>query len=284
MLTRRSALLAALAACLSRPAFSADALEAGLVEIERETGGRLGVFALDTGTGQRILAHREDERFAMCSTFKALLAGAILAKVDSGALKLDQRVTYTKADLLSYAPVAEAHVGKGSLTIRELCAAAVEVSDNTAANLLMPFVDGPAGLTRWLRAIGDDTTRLDRNEPELNTNIAGDERDTTTPRAMSMTFDRLLIRNVLSEHSRDELAKWLEAATPGRKRIRAGLPPGCRVGDKTGTGPNGAVNDVAIAWPPDRAPIVVAVYMSESKRPVAELETFHARIGSMLAQ
>ncbi len=283
MFTRREALLSALCACLSRPAFAGNAIEAGLSELEHEAGGRVGVYAHDTGSGEALFSHRADERFAMCSTFKAPLAAAILAKVDAGALQLDQRVPYTQADLLSYAPVARERVAEGALPIRDLCAAAVEVSDNTAANLLLPLLDGPAGFTRWLRSTGDRVTRLDRNEPELNSNLAGDERDTTTPHAMAVTFDRLLTQDVLSEGSRREFATWLENATPGRKRIRAGLPSSWRAGDKTGTGPNGAVNDVAIVWPPNRAPIVLAIYMTGSSRPSAELEPYHARIGALLS-
>ena len=283
MFTRREALLSALCACLSRPAFAGNAIEAGLSELEHEAGGRVGVYAHDTGSGEALFSHRADERFAMCSTFKAPLAAAILAKVDAGALQLDQRVPYTQADLLSYAPVARERVAEGALPIRDLCAAAVEVSDNTAANLLLPLLDGPAGFTRWLRSTGDRVTRLDRNEPELNSNLAGDERDTTTPRAMAVTFDRLLTQDVLSEASRREFATWLEKATPGRKRIRAGLPSSWRAGDKTGTGPNGAVNDVAIVYPPNRAPIVLAIYMTGSSRPSAQLEPYHARIGALLS-
>ena len=283
MFTRREALLSALCACLSRPAFAGNAIEAGLSELEHEAGGRVGVYAHDTGSGEALFSHRADERFAMCSTFKAPLAAAILAKVDAGALQLDQRVPYTQADLLSYAPVARERVAEGALPIRDLCAAAVEVSDNTAANLLLPLLDGPAGFTRWLRSTGDRVTRLDRNEPELNSNLAGDERDTTTPHAMAVTFDRLLTQDVLSEGSRREFATWLENATPGRKRIRAGLPSSWRAGDKTGTGPNGAVNDVAIVYPPNRAPIVLAIYMTGSSRPSAQLEPYHARIGALLS-
>ena len=283
MFTRREALLSALCACLSRPAFAGNAIEAGLSELEHEAGGRVGVYAHDTGSGEALFSHRADERFAMCSTFKAPLAAAILAKVDAGALQLDQRVPYTQADLLSYAPVARERVAEGALPIRDLCAAAVEVSDNTAANLLLPLLDGPAGFTRWLRSTGDRVTRLDRNEPELNSNLAGDERDTTTPHAMAVTFDRLLTQDVLSEGSRREFATWLENATPGRKRIRAGLPSSWRAGDKTGTGPNGAVNDVAIVYPPNRAPIVLAIYMTGSSRPSAQLEPYHARIGPLLS-
>jgi beta-lactamase class A len=281
-ISRRAALISALCAAAVRPAFSASALEAGLMVLQRSSGGRLGVYALDTGSKRPLIRINEHERFAMCSTFKLPLAAAILAKVDAKTLQLDQRVPYTQADLLSYAPVATARLAEGSMAVHDLCAAAVEVSDNTAANLLLSLVDGPHGLTQWLRSIGDDITRLDRTEPELNTNIAGDERDTTTPHAMAETFHRLLTETVLTAESRELLAQWLEAATPGRKRIRAGLPQSWRVGDKTGTGANGAVNDVAIAWPQDRAPIVVAVYMSESQRPTAELESFHARVGALL--
>lgn len=162
------------------------------------------------------------------------------------------------------------------MTVEELCAAAVELSDNPAANLLLAQIGGPAGLTRYLRSIGDEVTRLDRNELALNSNLRGDPRDTTTPYAMAHSVAGLVTGDVLSAAAREKLQSWLRASPTGARRIRAGIPRSWTAGDKTGTGANGAVNDVAVLWPPGRAPIVVAVYMSESSRPVAELEPLHA--------
>ena len=282
-ISRRAALISALCAATVRPALSASAIEAGLKVMERSSGGRLGVYVFDTGSKRALLELNENERFAMCSTFKLLLAGSILKKVDEGALQLKQTISFTRQDLLAYAPVTSANVDAGSMTLHDLCAAMVEVSDNTAANLLLPLVEGPQGLTRWLRSIGDEVTRLDRNEPELNSNLPDDPRDTTTPRAMSETTARLLTSNLLQESSRQLLSEWLVNASTGRRRLRAGLPQAWRAGDKTGTGARGSVNDVAVAWPSDRAPIVVAVYLSDSEHPTPALEAIHARVGALLA-
>jgi beta-lactamase class A len=235
-----------------------------LMALEARSGRRLGVAALDTGTGRRV-AHRAGERFAMCSTFKLALAGAVLASVDAGKESLDRRVAYSSADLLSYAPVTREHAKEGSMTVGALCASAVEVSDNTAANLLLRTLGGPVGFTRFLRALGDEVTRLDRDEPTLNTNEPGDVRDTTTPDAMLATMKALLLGDALSPASRRLLQGWLVASTTGAARLRAGVPPSWRVGDKTGTGANGATNDLAILWPPGRAPILIAAYSTGAK-------------------
>jgi len=289
---RRSLLLTALAC--AAPAWAAGApapradseakAAAGLAEIESDSGGRMGLHAVDTASG-RSLSHRGAERFAMASTFKLLLAAAVLHREDQapGAV-LDQRLSLHQADLIAYSPVASQHLQAGFITVREACAAAVELSDNGAANLLLKQVGGPAGLTGFLRKrCGDGITRLDRTEPTLNTNLPGDLRDTTTPQAMAHTTARLVEGNVLSGASRAQLRSWLEACSTGQARLRAGLPGDWRVGDKTGTGANGAANDVAVGWPPGRAPIVLAVYLSGSSRPPAVLDTTHARAAAVVA-
>jgi beta-lactamase class A len=219
----------------------------------------------------------------MCSTFKWTLAAAVLASVDRGQLRLAQPIAYGEADLLAYAPVTAARVTEGRMTIEELARAAVVVSDNTAANLLLAQIGGPPGLTRFFRDVGDDVTRLDRNEPTLNTNAPGDPRDTTTPRAMALALRTVLTGDVLSPASRDRLTRWLVECETGLARLRAGLPTGWRVGDKTGTGANGACNDVAIAWPPAGGTWLIAAYMSESAAQPAELNAAHAEIGRLVA-
>ncbi len=198
----------------------------------------------------------------MCSTFKWILAAAVLRRSESGQRPLDQRVLYSKSDLLSYAPVTTARLA-GGMTVAELCEAAVTVSDNTAANLLLPGVGGPDGLTQFVREEGDRRTRLDRNEPSLNENAPGDPRDTTTPEAMAGLLQRLVLGDALKQASREALASWMVKASTGLDKLRAGLPSDWRVGDKTGSGANGAFNDVAVAWPPGRKPIVIACYTSE---------------------
>ena len=251
-------------------------------EIEARLGGRLGIAALDTGSGRR-LSFRGDERFAMCSTFKWLLVAGVLSRVDEGQLSLHQRVPYSAADLLEYAPFARDHLTEGSLPVADLCGAAIEVSDNTAANLLLSLIGGPPGLTDYLRRLGDAVTRLDRTEPSLNENIQDDERDTTTPDAMIATMTRILGGDALSPGARARLINWMKNCRTGSRRLRAGLPPDWIAGDKTGTGRNGAANDNAILWPPGRAPIMVAAYLSGSASSAGELDAAHAKLGSIIA-
>src|SRR5947199_2407456 len=196
----------------------------------------------------------------MCSTFKFLAAAAVLNRVDEGKENLARFIRYSSKDLLEYAPVTKAHVKDGGMTLAALCAAAIEQSDNTAGNLLLDVIGGPPGLTNFARSIGDQITGLDRKEPELNSAIPGDERDTTTPAAMCADLQRLLLGNVLSESSRHQLEDWLRQNETGSLMIRAGVPKTWSVGDKTGRCGNGATNDLAIIRPPGRAPIIVAIY------------------------
>ena len=233
--------------------------EARIAAIEQRTGGRIGVAALDTGSGKR-LDYRSEERFPMCSTFKFVAAAAVLKRVDEGQEKLDRVVSYGAKDILEYAPVTKAHLKDGGMKLGALCAAAIEQSDNTAGNLLLDAIGGPPGLTNFVSGIGDHMTRLDRKEPELNSAIPGDERDTTTPAAMCADMQQLLLGRVLSESSRHQLEGWLRQNETGALMVRAGVPKTWTVGDKTGRGANGATNDVAIICPPDRAPILVAIY------------------------
>jgi beta-lactamase class A len=251
--------------------------------IEASVGGRVGVFAIETGT-ERHVGRREDERFAMCSTFKWALVAAVLARIDHGQLSLDERVSYGLSDLLEYAPTTSEHVAEGAMSIEALAEAAITNSDNTAANLLLAKVDGPHGLTQFLRQLGDPVTRLDRNEPALNANVRGDVRDTTTPRAMAGLMRAVLCGDALSPASRDRLVGWLKACKTGLERVRAGAPVSWVVGDKTGTGLQGAVNDVAILFPPQRAPILLAAYMSDGDSPMSSLNAAHAEIGRVIAK
>jgi beta-lactamase class A len=251
--------------------------------IEASVGGRVGVFALDTGSGNH-LAHRENERFAMCSTFKWALVAAVLARVDRREVSLEERVRYGRSDLLEYAPTTRDQVSDGAMTVEALAKAAITKSDNTAANLLLMKVDGPPGLTQFFRRLGDPVTRLDRNEPTLNTNIRGDVRDTTSPHAMVSLMRSVLCGDVLSLGGRDRLIGWLCACETGHERLRAGLPPEWTVGDKTGTGLGGAVDDIAIVVPPRRAPILIASYLSDSVSSLASLSAAHREIGRIVAK
>jgi beta-lactamase class A len=266
------------------PAPAAGALQKAndrLAMVEERHGGRLGVLALDTGAGAAI-AHRPDERLAMCSTFKFLAAAAILKHVDDGKERLDRRIPYAEQDLDSYAPITKARVGEGSMPLADLCAAAVVWSDNTAGNLLLAALGGPEDITSYARSLGDTVTRLDRTEPTLNTAIPGDERDTTSARAMLTDMRAILLGNELTPASRRQLETWLIDAKTGAARIRAGLPSNWRAGDKTGSGANATTNTIGILWPPGGAPILVAVYYTQSNASADARNAVHAEIGRII--
>jgi beta-lactamase class A len=251
--------------------------------IEKGIGGRLGVAALDSGTGRR-LAYRADELFAMCSTFKFLLAACILSRVDAGSEQIMRSISYTRKDLLEYAPVTRAHVQEGAMTVGELCGAAIGVSDNTAANLLLAQVGGPIVLTRFIRSLGNQVTRLDRTEPELNSALPDDPRDTTSPAAMLGSMEKLLVGNALSAASQAQLTAWLEQSTTGKKLLRAGFPADWRAGDKTGTGERGAMGDIGIFWPPRKKPILVAAYLMGGSASAEQREQAIAAVGRVVGQ
>ncbi len=293
--TRRRLLIAgsgviALAAVLASRAGQATTTGSrSLEELERSTGGRLGVAALDTGSGQTI-SHRDDERFGFCSTFKLLLAAIVLREAEQGRLKLDAHVQYSAADMVPYAPVTEQHLARGYMTIGALAEAAQVTSDNVAANLLLGIVGGAAGFTAMIRAAGDETTRLDRLEPALNFVPPGELQDTTTPMAMSRTVARFLATDYLSEASRATLIDWMVATRTGMQRLRAGFPADWRAGDKTGTGMADGMankyNDVAIAFPSGRAPVVVSAFYDSPMRSTsirAEDEAVLAEVGRIVA-
>ena len=261
----------------NKPAQAQSALKA----IEAATGGRLGVAARDTGRTLRI-AYNADRLFPLCSTFKFLAVAMMLKRVDDKADSLDRKVGYGEADLLEYAPVARQHVGEGTMTVSALCAAAIEYSDNTAANLLLREMDGPPALTHFARSLNDIVTRLDRNEPTLNEAKPGDERDTTSPDAMLANMERILLGDELKPDSRAQLERWLAGNTTGAKRLRAGLPPDWQIGDKTGSG-NAISNDIAIIRPPGREPILATVYLTATKVDGAGRDKAIADVGRLIA-
>ncbi|RDK02809.1 class A beta-lactamase [Paraburkholderia lacunae] len=265
---------------------NADRIRQQLAQIEAETGGRLGVAILDTASGLHA-GLRMDERFPMCSTFKLLAAAAMLARTDRGQEDLQRRILFSKADLLPNSPVTGEHTrertGGAGMSVADLCNAAITRSDNTAANLLLASFGGPAGLTAFARSVGDSVTRLDRIEPTLNEAIPGDPRDTTTPNAMLGNLRELLLGERLSASSREQLKAWLVANQTGDERIRAKLPKDWRVGDKTGTGDRGTANDVAILWPPGRAPILVSVYLTETSGNAKRNNAAIAKVGALVS-
>ncbi|WP_432187214.1 class A beta-lactamase [Streptomyces sp. Tue6028] len=226
--------------------------------LEREFDARLGVFAVDTGSGT-IVAHRADERFAYASTYKALAAAAVLGQ--NRLEDLERIVHYAKADLVDHSPVTEQHVDTG-MSLRALCDAAVRYSDNTAGNLLFDELNGPKGFQTALAALGDDTTRADRYEPALNEATPGDRRDTSTPRALAADLREFGLGGTLDTDKRAVLIDWLKRNTTGDDLIRAGVPDTWQVGDKTGSADYGTRNDIAIAWPPQAAPVVIVILSS----------------------
>jgi beta-lactamase class A len=284
VISRRTMLTASLAAApsvLSLRGAADDAefaLLRDLAALERRHGGRLGIAILDS---TRSIGQRDDERFALCSTFKFLAAAFVLARVDRQEESLSRRVVYSKSDLVTYSPTTEKHVESG-LTIGEICEAAMVLSDNTAGNLLLDSFGGPVGLTSYARSLGDTVTRLDRRETELNEATPGDPRDTTTPLDMLDLMRKIVLGNALSGSSREQLIAWLVANKTGDKRLRAGVPKGWRVGDKTGSGSNNATNDIAVIWPPDRAPMLVTAYYAEARATDDERNTVLAEVGRLV--
>lgn len=282
--------LAAWAANAKEAKKSKDSGQGSVVErlarLEAGVSGRLGVDILDSANGRR-WGYRADERFPMCSTFKLLASAAILKRVDSGAEQLERRIVYGKEALVPYSPTTGKHVGGDGLSLAQLCEAAMTLSDNTAANLILDALGGLAPFNAFIQSLGDRVTRLDRNEPELNTSVPGDPRDTTTPTAMSDNLHKLLLGDSLSTSSRRQLSAWLIANKTGDKRVRAGLPGDWKVGDKTGSGDYGTTNTVAVIWPRDRSagqPLLASVYLTETRADEAQRNAVLAGVGKILAQ
>jgi beta-lactamase class A len=261
---------------------SSAAFETRMMAIEQASGGRLGVAILDTAAREQV-GHRAHERFPMCSTFKVLAVGAVLARIDQVKEQLDRIVRFTKKEIVPYSPATEKRIGIEGMTIRELCAAAMTLSDNTAANLLLASIGGPSAVTAFARTLGDDITRLDRIEPDLNEAFPGDPRDTSTPIAMLSNLRALTVGNALSAASRDQLTDWLLQNQTGDKRLRAGLPVEWKVGDKTGSGERGTTNDLAIVWPPQHDPVFVSVYLTGATGDGDQRNSTIAAVGSEVA-
>lgn len=292
LLSRRQSLAGSLLALpvlagLSTVGRTADdnAGEAQLAALDSKHPGRICVSILDMASGKRI-EHRAGERILMCSTFKALAAALVLARVDKGEEKLDRRIRYAKSDLVDGSPATKEHAGETGMTIAELCAAAVTLSDNTAGNLLLASFGGPEAITTFCRSMGDEITRLDRTEPTLNYHdTPDDQRDTTTASAMLENLRRLLFTDALTAASRSQLAAWLITNKTGDVRLRAGLPKDWLVGDKTGTNGDkaGNANDIAVLWPANRAPILVTAYCEIPEIAAGERNAIIAEIGRIAA-
>ncbi|MDO9436638.1 class A beta-lactamase [Hydrogenophaga sp.] len=258
-------------------------LQDSLRELEKQAKGRLGVHIIDTANG-REHSWRADERFLMLSSFKLLASALVLDRADRGEDSLQRRIRYRKEDLVEWSPVTERHVGGEGLSLAQLCEATITTSDNTAANLILASYGGPPALTAFARRLGDRETRLDRTEPELNRRAAnGEPLDTTTPRAMANTLRVLLVEDALKPASRERLTQWLLGNTTGGKRLRAGVPAGWKIGEKTGTAGDDA-NDIGIAFPAKRKPIIVTAYLAESVTDAATREAALAGVGRLLGK
>jgi beta-lactamase class A len=241
---------------------------ASIAALEQKHGRLLGVWAKNTRTG-RTIEHRAEERFPMLSTFKTLLAAQVLR--DLPARTLQQRLTWDASDIVPNSPITSLTTRNG-LTVAQLCEATVTRSDNTAANVLMRLVGGPAGVTAFARSLGDDVSRLDRWEPDLNSAIPGDVRDTTTPRAIARSYTKLLLGNALARADREQLTTWMLANQSTVTRFGAGVPASWRLADKTGGGDYATRNDVGVTWTPDGAPIVIAALTRSDDSAAAPLD------------
>ncbi|HEY9137535.1 MAG TPA: class A beta-lactamase [Terriglobus sp.] len=245
--------------------------------LEKASGGRIGVYALDTGTGKSA-GHREDQRFPMCSTFKFLLAAAVLKRVDDGKESLDRALPIPNKPLIGHSPLTEPHAG-ATMSVSALCNAILNQSDNTAANILLEAIGGPPAITAFARSIGDNLTRLDRTETDLNSSIDGDPRDTTTPVAMAKNLQRILLGNTLKSASRRQITEWMENSLSGLERLRKDIPEGWRAADKTGSNGEHTTNDIAVLWPIHHAPVIVTCYITQCPGPETKRGTMIAEIG-----
>lgn len=281
--TRQAVLMFVLAIGLVAPAkaMDTDHLAHIALQEEQKLNARLGMAVIDTGSGET-WSYRGAERFPLNSTHKAFLCAAILAKADKAELRMEQPVAIDPAKLVSYSPVTEKVPSGGQLTLRQLCAAAVSISDNSAANLLAQVIGGPPAYTAFMRSVGDNVSRLDRPEPDLNTALPGDPRDTTTPLAAASSLRNILFGDVLSARARAELTQWMREDQVADALLRSGLPQGWAIADKTGAGANGARSIVAAIWPPQQPPVVVTIYITETSASMPEADAAIARIGAAL--
>lgn len=288
LFTRRVALIAPIIVLAEVPGSQAQTngnrkrIEARLRELEARSGGRLGVAVLNTDTGE-LIGNRLDERFAMCSTFKALAVAFTLARVDRGEEQLGRRILFTERDLVIPFKATKPHLADG-MTIEQLCEAATVVSDSTAANLLLASFGGPAALTAYLRSLGDPVTRLDKVELDLNVVKAGETHDTTSPRAMANTLRRVILGDALSSSSRERLTNWMIASKDAAaRRLRVGLPEGWHIANKPGTWEGISTNDIAVMFPPGRDPIVVTAYLGEAPGSITKQEAILADVSRIVA-
>ncbi len=248
---------------------------------EQQLHARAGFAELDLATGALRDSYRSGERFPMMSTYKVLLCGAVLARIDSGRERSERRIMYRQQDLEKYSPVTEQHLSEG-MTIAGLCDAAITMSDNTAANLLLSSIGGPQALTRFLRQTGDPMTRLDRQEPELNEALPGDPRDTTTPEAMAQTLRNLLTGKILTAASQQQLLHWMIADQVAGPLLRKVLPAGWFIADKSGAGEHGSRGIIAVTGPAGKPSHIVVIYITDNDAKMDVLNRQIAGIGAAM--
>ncbi|WP_368879249.1 class A beta-lactamase [Proteus terrae] len=262
-----AAIAVSLISLLASPMLWADnnnTVEEQLNTLEKYSQGRLGVALINTEDNSQII-YRGEERFAMASTSKVMAVAAVLKASEKQAGLLDKNITIKKSDLVAYSPITEKHLTTG-MTLAELSAATLQYSDNTAMNKILDYLGDPAKVTQFARSINDVTYRLDRKEPELNTAIHGDPRDTTSPIAMAKSLQALTLGDALGQSQRQQLVTWLKGNTTGDHSIKAGLPKHWVVGDKTGSGDYGTTNDIAVIWPENHAPLILVVYFTQQEQ------------------
>lgn len=262
-----AAIAVSLISLLASPMLWADnnnTIEEQLNTLEKYSQGRLGVALINTKDNSQI-TYRGEERFAMASTSKVMAVAAVLKASEKQAGLLDKNITIKKSDLVAYSPITEKHLTTG-MTLAELSAATLQYSDNTAMNKILDYLGGPAKVTQFARSINDVTYRLDRKEPELNTAIHGDPRDTTSPIAMAKSLQALTLGDALGQSQRQQLVTWLKGNTTGDNSIKAGLPKHWVVGDKTGSGDYGTTNDIAVIWPENHTPLILVVYFTQQEQ------------------
>lgn len=258
-----------------------NSLITAVEQIADELGARVGFAAYDLESDQR-WEYQANQRFAMSSTFKTLACAALLHRVDKGEERIDRKVIFSESDLVTYSPITEKFAGRQAMTLSELCGAALTMSDNTAANLILRVLGGPRAITKFAKVLGDDITRLDRWETELNEATPGDQRDTTTPIVMVKNLQKLLLGDALSVESRDQLRDWLEGNQVADGLFRAAVPDDWIVADRTGAGGFGSRSITAVIWPPERQPIIVALYLTETKASFSERNDAIVEIGEAI--
>lgn len=282
----RRRLIAGLAASAAPVVFGADLRhrhDQEVIRLEKAIGGRIGVWVLDTAS-RDVWTHRGTERFPLCGQYKLLACAALLMRADEGKVDMQSTVSVPASDLLPMSPVTMQEAGVRRLSLTQLCEAALTQNDHTAGNLILQRVGGPEGLTDFIRYQGDSMSRSDRSSPAVMEAALGDSRDTTTPQAMGQHLKALLFGETLSTTSQRMLLAWLLANRTGQGRLRARLPRGWVVGDKTAVGQNGTLNDVAIVWPTNHKPLIASVFVTETKASMEQRNAVVAEIGSFLPE